>query len=73
MSVALVPRPAARRARRTNPLLPVFSLGAAAVITLASASALMSLVPSAAISPVFGPAVRLEAVQVVAAQVIAAK
>jgi hypothetical protein len=72
MLVALVPRPAARRAVRPNPLLPAFALGAAAVITLASASALVSLVPSNAISrqssQVFGPAVRLAAVQVVASK-----
>ena len=75
MMVALVPRPAARRAVRSNLLLPAFALGAAAAITLASATALVSLVPADAIarpsshsSPVFGPAVRLAAVQVVASR-----
>ena len=72
MLVALTPRPAARRAARPNPLLPVFTLGAAAAITLAFASALVSLVPAQVItresSPVFGPAVRLAAIQVVASR-----
>lgn len=72
MLVALTPRPAARRAVRSNPLLPVFTLGAAAAITLAAASALTSLVPAQAFtggsSPVFGPAVRLAAIQVVASR-----
>ena len=72
MSVALVPRPAARRPRRPNPLLPVFTLGAAVMITFVSASALMTLVPAQPAvretSPVFGPAVRLAAVQVVASK-----
>ena len=72
MLVALTPRPAARRAPRSNPLLPVFRLGAAAAITLGFASALVSLVPAKAItrdnSPVFGPAVRLAAIQVVASR-----
>lgn len=72
MLVPRTPRSAARRADRSNPLFPVFALGAAAGITIAFASALVSLVPAQAIpretSPVFGPAVRLATVQVVASR-----
>ncbi len=71
MLIALVPKPAARRAPRANPLSPAVALGAAAVITLAFAGTLLGLAPARAISrddaPVGGP-VRLPAVQVVASR-----
>lgn len=72
MLVPRTPRLTARRADRSNPLFPVFTLGAAAGITLAFAGALATLAPvqpsPRETAPVFGPAVRLAVVQVVASR-----
>lgn len=69
MSVALVPRPATRRAMRRSPLTPLVAVATAAVITLGLGSAVASLVPSPERddAAVFAP-VRLAAVQIVASR-----
>lgn len=73
MSIALVPRPAARRRPRANPITPAVSVGVASLVTVLLASAFATLLPRQAAAGstsevVVGPVHVLPTIHVIAGQ-----